>query len=509
MKIVFLSCCSVTVELENDSVYYSDKEYDVYLNKKLVLQGFKKNVFSLFDLMPSTKYEIIINDEMLSFSTESASKVIDVDASQIKTTEDIQTIFDRAPSGALINFNEGTYNVTNLFLRSNTTVNLKKGTIFSGSINPNDYKELQGEETNGEKVIQRGTWEGEPWNMKLAMINAIDCENVKLVGQGALDMNSDKAEWFIDFRKKPYARPHTLFMNQSNNVRVQGIHLYNACVWTIHPYFCKNVGFYDLYIQNDPDSPNTDGINPQCVNNCEIIGVEFSVGDDCIAIKSGKLYLGKKYKTPSENILVSNCFMNRGHGAIVLGSEMAGGIKNLTIKKCLFNHTDRGLRIKSRRGRGKDGIIDNIEFSNIKMDNVLTPFVINMFYFCDPDGKTEYVYSKECLPVDDRTPYLGRFIFKNIECIDVEYCAGYFYGLPEQHIKEVVIKDSKISFKEEAGSGNPAMMSFAEICSKRGFVFNNVDKAIIENVEMQGQVGEIYSSINKEIQIVTKQGDKL
>lgn len=504
MKIVFLSCCSVTVELENDSVYYSDKEYDVYLNKKPVLQGFKKNVFSLFGLTPSTKYEIRVNDEVLSFGTESASKVIDVEASKIKSNEDIQRILDKAPNGTLINFNEGTYNVTNLFLRSNTTVNLKKGVIFSGSTNPDDYQELQGEEVNGNKVIQRGTWEGDPWNMKLAMINAIDCENVKLVGEGVLNMNSDKAEWFIDFRKKPYARPHTIFMNQSNNVRVQGIHLYNACVWTIHPYFCKNVGFYDLYIQNDPDSPNTDGINPQCVNNCEIIGVEFSVGDDCIAIKSGKLYLGKKYKTPSENILVSNCFMNRGHGAIVLGSEMAGGIKNLTIEKCLFNHTDRGLRIKSRRGRGKDGIIDNIEFSNIKMDNVLTPFVINMFYFCDPDGKTEYVYSKECLPVDDRTPYLGRFIFKNIECINTEYCAGYFYGLPEQHIKEVVIKDSKVSFKEDAGSGNPAMMSFAEICSKRGFVFNNVDKAVIENVEMQGQVGEIYSSINKDIQIVTK-----
>lgn len=504
MKIVFLSCCSVTVELENSSIYYADKAYDVYLNKRLVLENYKKNVFSLFDLQPSTRYEIRVNDEVLSFGTESVSKIIDVVPEKIKSNEDIQKIFDTAPEKSLINFEEGTYNVTNLFLRSNTTVNLKKGVIFSGSTNPDDYKELQGEENINGKVIQRGTWEGEPWNMKFAMINAIDSQNVKLVGQGQLDMNSDKAPWFIDFRKKPYARPHTIFMNQSNNVRVQGIKLYNACVWTIHPYFCDNVGFYDLYIQNDPDSPNTDGINPQCVNNCEIIGVEFSVGDDCIAIKSGKLYLGKTYKRPSENILVSNCYMNRGHGAIVLGSEMAGGIKNLTIEKCLFNHTDRGLRIKSRRGRGKDGIIDNIEFSNIKMDNVLSPFVINMFYFCDPDGKTEYVYSKECLPVDERTPYLGKFIFQNIECINTEYCAGYFYGLPEQHIKEVVIKNSKISFKEDAGSGNPAMMSFAEICSKRGFVFNNVDKATIENVTMTGQVGELYSSINKDIQIEVK-----
>ena len=59
--------------------------------------------------------------------------------------------------------------------------------------------------------------------------------------------------------------------------------------------------------------------------------------------------------------------MNFGHGAIVLGSEMSGGIKNITVSNCLFNQTDRGLRIKTRRGRGKDAIIDGITFENIKM----------------------------------------------------------------------------------------------------------------------------------------------
>ena len=43
------------------------------------------------------------------------------------------------------------------------------------------------------------------------------------------------------------------------------------------------------------------------------------------------------------------------------------------------------------------------------MDNVITPLVINMYYFCDPDGKTEYVWSRDPkTPVDDGTPYLGN-----------------------------------------------------------------------------------------------------
>lgn len=145
-------------------------------------------------------------------------------------------------------------------------------------------------------------------------------------------------------------------------------------------------------------------------NGVEIVGCKFSVGDDCCAIKSGKLYMGKTYKTPANNHTLRNNLFRNGHGAITLGSEMAGGVTSLSVSQCVFSHTDRGLRIKTRRGRGKDAIIDGVLFENIKMHNVLTPFVINMYYFCDPDGFTEYVRSRDAkkFPVDDRTPYLAN-----------------------------------------------------------------------------------------------------
>eukprot|EP00975_Prorocentrum_lima_P067876 12917506-Prorocentrum_lima.AAC.1 len=67
---------------------------------------------------------------------------------------------------------------------------------------------------------------------------------------------------------------------------------------------------------------------------------------------------------------------------------MAGGVNNLIVEKCRFYHTDRGLRIKTRRGRGKDAILDNIIFRDLEMEQVMTPFTANAFYFCDPDGRT-------------------------------------------------------------------------------------------------------------------------
>ena len=160
--------------------------------------------------------------------------------------------------------------------------------------------------------------------------------------------------------------------------------------------------------------------------------------------------------------------------------------------------TDRGMRIKTRRGRGSTCVVDGVEFSNIRMDNVMCPLVINMYYFCDPDGKTEYVWSKETLPVDERTPYLGSFTFRDMECRDCEWAAGYFYGLPEMPIGSVTIDHVSFTFKVDASSGHPAMMSYIDEECKRGLYFNGVRKVCIKNMTMEGQVGDEITAIHAE-----------
>ena len=85
-------------------------------------------------------------------------------------------------------------------------------------------------------------------------------------------------------------------------------------------------------------------------------------------LKSGKIDIGKRFKTPASRHTIRNCLMQFGHGAVTLGSEMAGGVKDLTVNRCVFLKTDRGLRIKTRRGRGKDAVIDGVTFENLKME---------------------------------------------------------------------------------------------------------------------------------------------
>jgi polygalacturonase len=121
------------------------------------------------------------------------------------------------------------------------------------------------------------------------------------------------------------------------------------------------------------------------------------------------------------------------------------------------------------------------------MDEVPTPLVMNMFYFCDPDGKTEYVWSKEKYPVDEWTPKLGRFLFRNITCTNAEIAAGAFYGLPEQPIEDIVLENVSVDFKDSPEKGVPALMSFAEKMSKEGMVAVNVKHIKLDDVVIQGK----------------------
>ena len=311
--------------------------------------------------------------------------------------------------------------------------------------------------------------------------------------EGILDGKAGKEEgnWWNNPKVMNIAfRPRMIFLNQCENIVVQGITVQNSPSWNIHPFFSNHLHFLDLSVLNPKDSPNTDGLDPESCRDLEIAGVYFSLGDDCIAVKSGKIYMGAKYRTPSEDITIRQCCMRDGHGSVTIGSEMAGGVKNLIVKDCLFLHTDRGLRIKTRRGRGKDAIIEGVLFDNIHMDHVMTPFVANSFYFCDPDGHTEYVRTKEALPVDDRTPDIRSLTFRNIQADNCHVAAAFFYGLPEQKIGRVEMSNVRVNYAAETQTGVPAMMEGVEPMTRSGLFAANIKTLVLHNVEIQGQDGE-------------------
>ena len=166
---------------------------------------------------------------------------------------------------------------------------------------------------------------------------------------------------------------------------IEGVTFRNSPMWTVSPLACDNVVIRAVTVINPPDSPNTDGINPDSCRNVRISDCYVDVGDDCITIKSGKEDDARRELRACENIAVTNCTLLHGHGGVVIGSEISGSVRNVAISNCIFVGTDRGIRIKARRGRG--GVVEDIRASNLVMDGVHCPIVVNLFYGCGAWGR--------------------------------------------------------------------------------------------------------------------------
>lgn len=508
VKVIFQTARCVTIEIEDGSIYESDKEWEIYIDG--IKYGTTKQVItSIYDLKPDTRYEITVKsadgESVTAVKTDREFVTLDVREFGAKgdgiqdDTPYIQAAVMCCPKESRVLIPEGIYRVTSLFLKDDLRLELAKGAVLSAETDRTKFPILRGmvESYDEREEYNMGTWEGNPLDCFSSVITGMNVKHVVIYGQGIIDGNASRENWWKDPKVRRIAfRPRMIFLNHCEDIVIQGIQVQNSPSWNLHPYFSNRLRFLDLKVLNPKDSPNTDGLDPESCHDVEIAGVYFSVGDDCIAVKSGKIYMGSKYKVPSQDITIRQCCMRDGHGSITIGSEMAGGVRNLTVKDCLFLHTDRGLRIKTRRGRGKDAVLDEIVFENIHMDHVMTPFVINSFYYCDPDGHTEYVASKEVLAVDERTPQIRTLAFRDILAENCHLAAAYLYGLPEKKIERVEMERIHVTYAKDAEEGIPAMMDGISPVCRMGIYANNIETLVLEDVVIEGQLGEAVVTEN-------------
>lgn len=506
LNVIWKHARTAALECCEGSVYEMEEPCRISLNGVFYKES-RQVVNLLQGLEPGKEYHVSVERGKeaaeIMFCTDTQDYTLNVrdfgakgDGVQDDTTY-IQAAIMSCPRNSRVLIPEGTYRVTSLFLKDHLTMELAKGAVLSAYTERERFSILRGtyqsEDQENEYIL--GTWEGEAQNMFAGIMNGIGIKDVTICGEGTIDGNASWENWWLDAKEvRGAARPRMIFLNRCEDVTITGITVQNSPSWNIHPYFCSHLKFIGVTVLGPKVSPNTDGLNPESCDDVEITGCLFSVGDDCIAVKAGKISVGAKYKVPSSNIRIRQCCMRDGHGSITLGSEMAAGIKNLQARQCVFLNTDRGLRIKTRRGRGKDAVIDGILFEDIRMDSVLTPFVINSFYFCDPDGHSEYVQCKEPLAVDERTPQIKELCFRNIQAKNCHVAAAFFYGLPEQKIERVEMKHIQVSYAEDAASGQPAMMDGIDqnIC-KMGIFARNIKTLVLEDIQVVGQEGEVIS----------------
>lgn len=160
-------------------------------------------------------------------------------------------------------------------------------------------------------------------------------------------------------------RPQLIGFNQCQRILIEGVTLLRSPFWVIHPLKSTDITVRGVHINND--GPNGDGCDPESCDRVLIEDCFFNTGDDCIAIKSGRNSDGRRRAMPSQNIIIRRCEMHNGHGGVVVGSEISGGLRNVFAHDCVMDspNLDRVLRIKTNSCRG--GIIENIFMRDIQV----------------------------------------------------------------------------------------------------------------------------------------------
>jgi polygalacturonase len=239
-------------------------------------------------------------------------------------------------------------------------------------------------------------------------------------------------------------------LTQCKGILLEGVVFQNSPAWCLHPLMSENIIVRNITVKNPWYAQNGDGIDVESCKNVLIENSVFDVGDDALCMKSGRDAAGRERGMPTENVTIRGCTVYASHGGFVIGSEMSGGVRNISVNNCTFFGSDIGLRFKAARGRG--GVVENIFIRDIFMKDIPGEAILFDLYYMakDPiplDGEKRVLPTVEMKTVDETTPVFRNFTISNVYCEGAE--TGIFLrGLPEMHVKDIVLENMAIQAKK-------------------------------------------------------------
>lgn len=435
-----------------------------------------------------------------------------------KVTKIIQSAIDEASEkgGGKVIIPQGKWKTGRISLKSNVNLHIEEGAelYFSGELE--DYRPAVFTRHEGVEVMSLG-----------ACIYAYEQDNIAVTGKGTIYgpeegpvknqmMTEDVTEKFVPIDKPVEERVYEGYNGESiflpmlisptscTNVYIEGVTLERTAFWNIVPVYCDGVIIRGVTV-NSVGIPRGDGIDIESSRNVLIEYSTLNNGDDCFTMKAGRGEDGIRVNKPTENVVVRYCLAKEGHGAITIGSETAGKIRNLYIHDCVFDNTGVGIRFKTRRPRGGGG--ENLYYKRLRMNLHGTAFKWDML------GQPMYVGDlakrKPAREINDLTPQ-----FKDIymEDILVEKAETFLkiYGIPESpmenlHMENIVVQNSEellvvndaknLNFKHIQVTSQDSLMAFLD---SRDILFEDAKFKVPGDTLIISKEGELTKNIKFE-----------
>ncbi|MBE2214959.1 MAG: glycoside hydrolase family 28 protein [Opitutaceae bacterium] len=388
--------------------------------------------------------------------------------------------------GGTLVFPAGRYLSGSIHLESNLTLHLEAGAVLLYSGDPAD------------SPLVESRWEGTTAWTYGPLLYANGKENIAITGRGTIDGQGQNWWWrssdttarrdiaekarpvWVALRDRIQAgdgatvtredfveaanfiRPSLIVPFKCRNILVEGVTITNSPMWLLHTIYSQDIVVRGVSFISH--GPNGDGYDIDSCRNVRISDCYFDTGDDCIVIKSGRDADGRRVGIPTELVTITNCIMHRGHGAVVIGSEMSGGIRDITASNIVCRGTDRGIRLKTQRGRG--AVVENIRFDNwVIVDAPREAIHITSNY-----GRTEPEARSE------RTPTYRNIAISNITVVNAATVVA-IDGIAEQAVEQVRMTDVN-------GTG------------KRGFVCSWAEDLELHDIRIDATEGAPFTFTN-------------
>jgi polygalacturonase len=327
-------------------------------------------------------------------------------------------------------------------------------------------------------------WQGiECYNFS-PFIYARNQENLALTGNGTIDGNAAAGPWFdFDGRRGPdwerlqemavdgvpieqrqfgdghYLKPNMIQFYDCRNILVEDLDIRNPAMWTIHPVLSRNITIRRVKIYSR--GAMVDGVDPESSSDVLIENCSFDTGDDGTVIKSGRDTDGRRVGVPSENIVIRGNEYYGRWGAITVGSEMSGGVRNVFAEdNQIFPgagyRSFYALYLKTNNRRG--GVVDGVHVRDLTGGPCERGgFYIDMNYSLTGPGHGPIVH-----------PVIQNITVDGLNIADSPF-AIKLSGSSASHIKNVTIANSTFTQIDTAA---PQL--------------SNADNVVLRNVRING-----------------------
>lgn len=330
---------------------------------------------------------------ILSAQLSVTSNGMSLASEAVSDTAAIQNALNACPAGQAVELKPaGPFNaflMAPIKLPPGVVLLVDAGVTVYGSRNPRDY-DSSASQTCGTLTAAGGGC--------VPLITASKADGAGIMGYGTIDGRGElpmmpggtavAGSWW-DLANQANVSGSTVTQNCPRMLQITGtngftmykITLKNSPNFHVAMGTSSNVTVWGIKIVTPYDARNTDGVDPGYSNNVTIAQSYISDGDDNVAV-------GGNNPPGATNISVVSNHFGDGHGASI-GSYTLNGVSNILFDHLTFagstaNSNAAGIRIKSDVSRG--GLVHNVTYSNICMQNVRAAIVLDPFYTAGATG---------------------------------------------------------------------------------------------------------------------------